>query len=447
MRPVFRNWLKTLEENGLMKRIRKPVNPVFELACIGKKLEPQFGAYFENVRGHDIPVVTGLTTTRDIMAMTLGMTYPNLKEKFNAALERPVPCEIVSGGKYAVKENICVGDEVDLTKLPAPTHHEKDSNPYLTGAMCIVRDPETGIRNACIHRHEVRDKNHLGALLLPRHTLQIFNKLEARGKDLEIALVIGVHPAILLASQATTPLGVDELEIASSLLDEPLQMIRCETVDLEVPVECEFVLEGKIVAGARAEEGPFGEYPKTYGPKAKRHLLEISAITHRNNPIYHTIIPSTMEHLLLGGISREATMMTLLRQASSNVKDVRLTTASGCRYHVVVQIDPEQEGEAKNAMFAALASSTEVKHVIAVNSDINIDDMQDVEWAMANRAQAGRDIFIITDAQGNRLDPSSRNGTSDKMGIDATIPVGGSMEKFEKIRIPGYDTVHVEEYL
>ena len=214
-----------------------------------------------------------------------------------------------------------------------------------------------------------------------------------------------------------------------------------------MPVESEIVIEGRILASRREDEGPFGEYPKTYGPKAKRHLIEITAITHREKPIYHTVIPATMEHLLLGGVSREATMMPLLAQASANVKDVRLTPGSGCRYHVVIQIDPKHEGEAKNAIFAALAGSTEVKHVIAVNSDINIDDMQDVEWAFANRVQAGRDIFIITDAMGNKLDPSSRNGTSDKMGIDATIPVGGNLERFEKISIPGFDDLRLEEYL
>ncbi len=447
MKPVLRTWLETMEKENLIKRIKKPVDPVFELARVGKKLEPQYGAYFENVTGHSIPVVTGLATSRQTMARSLNLTYPKLKEKFNAALNSPTPCEIVSGGKYAIKENIYTGDAVDLSKLPACTHHEKDSNPYLTAALCIVRDPDTGIRNVAIHRHEVRDKNHLGALLLPRHTNQIFEKLEARGQDLEIALVIGVHPALLLASQATTPLGVDEFEIAGSLLDEPLQMVKCETVDLEVPLECEIVLEGRILAKRREDEGPFGEYPKTYGPKAKRHLIEITAVTYRNNPVYHTVIPSTMEHLLLGGVSREATMMPLLAQASSNVKDVRLTPGSGCRYHVIIQMDPKHEGEAKNAMFAALSSSTEVKHVVAVNSDIDIEDMQDVEWAIANRVQAGRDIFIVTDAMGNKLDPSSRNGTSDKMGVDATIPVGANLERYEKIRIPGSEDVRLEDYL
>jgi 2,5-furandicarboxylate decarboxylase 1 len=271
--------------------------------------------------------------------------------------------------------------------------------------------------------------------------------MEARGQSLEVALVIGVHPSLLLSSQATTHLGVDEFEIAGSLLDEPLQLVKCETVNLEVPVESEFVIEGRLVANTREDEGPFGEYPKTYGPKAKRHLIEVTAITHRNNPVYHTIIPATMEHLILGGLSREATMLQIIQQATSNVTDVRLTRAGGCRYHVVIQLDQKHEGEAKNAIFAAFASSSEVKHVVVVNTDINIDDMQDVEWAISNRVQAGKDVFIVTGAMGNKLDPSSRNGVSDKMGIDATIPIGGDLERFEKIRIPNFDSLRLEDYL
>ena len=381
------------------------------------------------------------------MAASLGISYAQLTERFSEAIAAPTPCVVVKPDGPAVKERKFLGDEADLRKLPACVHHEKDNGPYITAALCIVRDPETGVGNVSIHRHEVRDEKHLGALLLPRHTRQIFDKLESQGRSLDVALCIGVHPALLLASQATTRLGVDELEIAGTLLGEPLETTPCETVDLNAPVECEIIIEGKLLAGRREEEGPFGEYPRTYGPRGKRHVVEVSAVTHRAEPVYHTIIPASMEHLLLGGVSREATMMQLLRQATPNVLDVRLTPAGGCRYHVVVQLDQKYEGEAKNAIFAALASSTEVKRVIVVNPDIDIDDMQDVEWAVANRTQAGKDVFIVTGAMGNRLDPSSRDGVSDKMGVDATIPLDKDPQRFEKMRIPGFEDIRLEDYL
>ena len=447
MKPILRDWLAELDRQGLLKHIRKQVSPINELAAVGKKLEPAYGALFENVEGGDIPVVTGLVTSRDSIAHSMGMTYPELMERFTHALNDPTPCKIVDGKGLAIKENILVGDQVDLGLLPACVHHEKDGGRYLTAALCVTKDPETGIRNVAIHRHEVRDRNHLGALLLPRHTNQLFAQAEAAGRPLEIALAIGVHPSLLLASQATTQLGVDEFEIGGTLLGEPVELTKCETVDIEVPVESEIILEGRILPNVREEEGPFGEYPRTYGPKAPRHVIEITAITYRNKPIYHTIIPATMEHLLLGAISREATMMQVIRQATPNVKNVHITPASGCRYHAVIQLDQKHDGEAKNAMFAAFASSTEIKHVVVVDPDIDIYDLQDVEWAIANRVQAAKDVFIISNAMGNKLDPSSRNGASDKMGIDATIPMTEDRERFQKIRIADFDKVDLKDYL
>lgn len=266
----------------MMKRISKEVDPIHELAGVGKKLEPQYGAFFEHVRGSKMPVVTGLTTSREAMAKSMHMSYEELLQRFNDALNDPTPCKVLDKdqGPFAIKENILVGDQVDLGILPACLHHEKDSARYLTAALCIAKDPETGIRNVCIHRHEIKDRNHLGALLLPRHTNQIFCKAEAMGKPLEIALAIGVHPSLLLSSQATTRLGVDEFEIGSTLLGEPIELVKCETVDLEVPVESEIIIEGKILPGVREDEGPFGEYPKTYasGWTMKRaHALKQSA--------------------------------------------------------------------------------------------------------------------------------------------------------------------------
>ena len=447
MKPVLRDWIREMDEKGMLRRISREVDPVSELAAVGKRLEPGSGAYFEKVRGSDIPVITGLATSRERMAASLGLSFEELLERFGQALEAPTPCILAPSEGHPVKERVLKGDQVDLGLLPACLHHEKDSARYLTAALCIVRDPRTGIRNVSIHRHEIRDRNHLGALLLPRHTSQIFSWMESHDEPLEAALVIGVHPALLLASQATTPLGVDELEIAGSLLQEPLELVRCETVDLEVPAESEIVLEGRFLPHVRQEEGPFGEYPKTYGMRGPRPVLEITAMTFRSRPIYHTIIPASMEHLLLGGIPREAVMRKVIAQVSPYVKGVHLTPAGGCRYHAVISLEQRYEGEAKNVMFAAFSSSTEVKHVVVVDPDIDIYDSQDVEWAIANRVQAARDVIIIPDAMGNRLDPSSRNGVSDKMGIDATVPMNGNRERFQKIRIAGFEAVDPEQYI
>lgn len=445
----LRSWLRTLENNGKLKTVSKEVDSRFEVAAIAKKLSPDYCVKFKSIKGHTVPVVSGLASTREDFAKSLGMTVPEMMARFHQALEKPLDCEIVSREKCAIKERIIKGDNIDLERiLPACVHHEKDAGKFLTAAMLITKDPETGVRNVAIHRHQLKGGNKLGALLLPRHTWSLYNKAETQGKPLEVALVIGCHPALLLSSQATTRLGVDEFEIAGALVGEPVKMVKCETVDLEVPVECEFVLEGRILPDVRELEGPFGEYPRTYGPESKKHVLEISCVTHRAQPIYHTIVPATTEHLLLGAIPREAVMTQLIRQAGPTVLAVNLTPAGGCRYHCVIQIDQRNPGEAKNAMFAAFTSSTEVKHVVVVDKDVDPFDPFDVEWAISTRCQAGRDVFIVKEAMGNKLDPSSDNGVSDKMGIDATIPWKTTdREHFSKMIIPGLETYDLKDYL
>ena len=445
---ALRNWLDLLQRDGILRTVSREVDPVYELSAVGKKLDGKAAVLFKQVKGYTMPVVTGLAWSRELFAKALGTDVAGMLQRFNRALDQPISCESVGRSGLALKENTLKGDGIDLARLlPAATHHEKDAGAFLTAAMLIAKDPETGEKNVAIHRHQILGANRLGALLLPRHTLHMFNKAEAKGQPLEVALVIGVHPLLLLASQATTRLGVNELEIAGALLGEPLRVTRCETVDLEVPVEAEFVLEGKLLPGAREAEGPFGEYPRCYGPECPKHVIEIQCITHRNNPIYHTIIPASLEHLLLGAIPREAVMMQLVRQAVPSARAVHLTPAGGCRYHAVISIDKKHEGQGRNAIFAAFTSSTEVKHVVVVDSDIDIFDSEDVEWAIATRCQAAEDVFIIKNAMGNKLDPSSRDGVSDKMGIDATVPLSEPRERFEKIAIPRFDAIDLKEYL
>ncbi len=260
---------------------------------------------------------------------------------------------------------------------------------------------------------------------------------EAAKKPLEVAISIGLDPILLLSSQAITPLGVDEYMIAGALYRKPLELVKCETVGLEVLAHAEIVLEGTILPDVREVEGPFGEYPKYYGAASPRPVLSVSVITRRKEPIYQAIVPATMEHMLLGAIPREGGMLQVIRSAVPNTVGVHLTPGGTCRYHTVVSIDKQNEGEPKNAMFAAFSSSQEIKRVMVVDKDVDIFDPVDVEWAIATRFQAASDTMIVERALGNKLDPSNNDGISDKMGIDATIPLGADPFRFERIRIPG----------
>lgn len=441
----LREWLGILREDGILATVSRPVSLVHELAAVAKKADGRYCLRFENVRGATMPVVAGIASSREMFARALGVPVDRLVETFSKAQSNPGNCIVVAKDTAPVKE--VIEPEVNLHKLPIPVHHEKDGGPYITAGVLVSRDPSTGIRNLSIHRLQVLDGNRLGILILPRHLSHFIRMAEAAKKPLEVAIAIGLDPILMLSSQAITPLGVDEYMIAAALYGKPLELASCETVDLEVPAHAEIVLEGTITPGVTAVEGPFGEYPKYYGAASPRPVVSISAITRRKDPIYQTIVPATMEHMLLGAIPREGGMLQVIRSAVPNAVGVHLTPGGTCRYHVVVSIDKQNEGEPKNVMFAAFSSSQEVKRVVVVDKDVDIFDPVDVEWAMATRFQAARDTMIVQGALGNKLDPSSNDGLSDKMGIDATFPLAADPFRFERIRIPDEDSVRLEDYI
>lgn len=441
----LREWMGYLRERGLLKEISREVDPRFELAAVGKKADTLFAPLFSRVKGYDMPVVTGLASTRELFAELLGVARDGLGEAFMAAQNNPRDCVLMDPADAPCRE--VVYERADLSRLPIPVHHEKDAGSYITAGVLIAKDPESGARNLSIHRLQVQGPDQLGILILPRHLMHFYRKTEALGKPLEVAVAIGLDPILLLASQAIVPLGFDEYTIASALYDQPLRLAPGHTVDIEVPAEAEIVLEGRLMPGERAVEGPFGEYPKYYGPASPKPFIKLTAMTTRRNPVFQTIVAASLEHLLLGAIPREAGMLQAVRHAVPTARAVHLTPGGTCRYHAVIGIDKVNEGEAKNAMFAAFASSQEVKRVVVVDGDVDIFDPLDVEWAMATRMQAARDVFIVPRACGNLLDPSSDEGVSDKMGIDATVPLAAEPFRFERIRIPGEGEIDLDDYL
>ncbi|WP_424765567.1 UbiD family decarboxylase [Paenibacillus sp. sgz302251] len=443
----FRSWLAHLERSNRLAIVERKVSLRYEAAAVAKKLDGSKAVYFKQVENYSIPVVSGICSTRDDFAEALDTDRSGIIPKFAGAAASPLPCKEVNNGEASVKENIVL-DDIDLMRmLPIPIHHEKDSGNYITAALFIVRDPVTRKQNVSIHRLQVSGKDKLGALLLPRHTFHLYKLAEEAGRPLECAIVIGVDPLTLLASQASTPFGVDELEIAGALHGEPLEVVRCETVDIDVPAHAEIVLEGKILPHVREPEGPFGEFPKYYGPRSDKEVVQITAITHRNDPIFHTIVPAGYEHLLLGGLPREASLFQTIRQTVPTVKAVHMSIGGTCRYHAVVSIKKRSEGEAKNAIIAALANSFDIKHVVVVDEEVDIFDMEEVEWAIATRFQADKDLVVVHGAQSSKLDPSTNDGLGAKMGFDCTVPLNSEPMRYLRVRIPGIEDIHLEDYV
>jgi 2,5-furandicarboxylate decarboxylase 1 len=337
---------------------------------------------------------------------------------------------------------------VDLLKLlPVPTHNEHDGGPYIAAGIMVVRNPKTGKQNVSIHRCQVTAPNRLGVLVLPRHMFTFHRMAEEAGQPLDAAIVVGVDPLTLLASQAIVPIDHDELEIAGALQGRPLPVVKCVTSDIRVPAEAEIVIEGRFLPNVRELEGPFGEFPQYYGERAPREVMEVVAVTHRKDPIFHTIVGGGLEHQLLGAIPKEATLLTHLRRNFSNVLDVHLSPGGVMRFHLYVKIKKTQEGQGKNVILGAFAGYFDLKHVVVVDDDVDIHNPTEVEWAVATRFQADRDLVVIPESQGSKLDPSNRDGVGAKMGLDATKPLKAPTMTFKRIRVPGEEAIDVADVL
>jgi 2,5-furandicarboxylate decarboxylase 1 len=443
----LRNWLSYLDERGLVKKTDRLIDREFEATAVIKKLDGEAAVMMSNIKGAKMPLVSGLLFTRELIAEAIDATPKTFLNKMLEAQAAPRPVRLLPNMEAPVKEVTVKGNDINLNHMfPIPVHHKLDGGPYITAGMLIARDPESGWVNMSVHRLQVHSDRRLGALILPRHLWYIFQQAEAQGRDLQIAIAIGVDPVVMLTSQTIASFGANELEVASALLPEPLEVTKCETSDLEVPAHCEILLEGRILAGVREPEGPFGEFPKYYGPRKPQPVIEIDVVSHRKDPIYHTILPATREHFLLGAVPREAVLEDRIRQSVPTVKGVNLTFGGTCRYHAVVSIKKRNEGEAKNAIFAAFASHADVKHVVVVDEDIDPFDMEAVEWAIATRFQADKDLIVVGGALGSKLDPSTDEGISAKMGLDATAPLSAPEGRFEPISIPGLDKINFEDY-
>lgn len=437
----LRGWLDHLQRKQRLTVIRPGVDLRFGVAAIANRLDGKSASLFPQPGGHSIAVVSGLLSDRQWMAEAMGVTSAEVLARYEAASLNPLPWREVSD---AACQQV-VHRQIDLNRLlPIPTHNEHDSGPYITAGLLITRNPRTGVQNVSIHRLQVNGPNRLGALLLPRHALAFFQEVEALGEDLEVAVVIGADPLTLLASQAIVPIDHDELEIAGALHGRPLPVSRCVTHQIRVPADAEIVIEGRLLARARELEGPFGEFPQYYGERAERHVIEVDAVTHRFKPIFHTIVGGGLEHLLLGGIPREASMLGYLRRSFPCVRDVHLSRGGVCRYHLYVQIDKRSEGEAKNVILGALGGHYDIKHVTVVDLDVDIHDPTEVEWAIATRFQADRDLVLIHESQGSKLDPSTRDGVGSKMGFDATVPLSAPTMRFQRIQVPGQQEIELE---
>ncbi len=423
------------------------VDPKYELGAVLSYFDNEKPVMFNNVKGYNMPVLGGIYGNRDIYYKLMGVNTENRLNHFMNAIANPKPYKVVNNGP--VKENI-INHNINIERmLPIPKSNGKDSSSFITAGMMIVKDPETGQNHMAVRRFQVNGPNEVNALISPASPLlnKHFAQYEKTGKPLECAIVLGYDAEFLLASQISSKkYGLDKYEVDSALRGEPLELVKCNSVDLEVPAYAEIVLEGTLVPNKREIEGPFGELMGYYGEVAPHPVFKIKTIMHRNNPIYQHAYPSREEHLA-NGLIREAELYAALSNIV-DVNDVNVTVAGGCRFHSIISIDKKKEGEPRSAILSALGCHSDLKHVLIVDNDVDIYDYKDIEFALASRVQASEDIVIIPRALGSGLEASHVvRGVTDKMGIDATMPLGEGREKFERAEIPGYDNIDITKYI
>jgi UbiD family decarboxylase len=441
----FRGFISYLEKIGELVRIDKEVDPKFEVAAyIRRSCDVEGPAFlFERVRGYPgWKYVAAIYSTRKRVTLSLGCKEESeILWKFREGVLNPIQPKVM--GEGACKEIVIKGDEVDLRKIPIAWHSERDAGYYITSAVEIAKDLDTGVRLLGIHRLQVKGKDKLGFWGPAEKRIgRAFLKAEERGKPLDIAIVIGNDPVVDLASQAKVPHDVDKLAIAGGLKGTPIELVPCETIDVEVPRNAEIVIEGQLLPNIREEEGPFGELTGCYSGTTSSPIIKVTAVTMRRDPIMHTVLagvpPSEDNNMVI-----PAMLESIYRVASLACPEIKAVNVSGNSYYtVLISIKKRHEGEPYNIMSSVLGSIYQTKYCFVFDDDINIFDPRDVEWAFQTRMQPDKDIHIFPVMVGAPLDPSAPlQRHASKMGVDCTIPLEADRSKFEKIRIPGVEKV------
>ena len=426
----LREFLDNLEEAGELHTVAAQVDPKHELGAICKIFNEQPNnpaLLFENVKGSTIPIVGQLLASDRRVALALGLSQKNAFEETVRRATTPIPTRLVASGPC--QEVVMEGSEVDVTKLPLCTNNPRDGGPYITAGHVIIKDPEYG-NNLAIYRMMLVSKNEVTIRFTPGHDGYDFIKnAEKRGqKNFEVAVCVGVPPAVYVASQFEPRAGVFELEIAGGLAGEPVDVVKCRTIDLEVPALAEIVLEGELKIPAKTgDEGPFGEFcGYTTAQVPNERIMTIKAVTHRKNPVYHNIWlgKPPHEHLYVDALTYAVAAYQELKPAYPALKKA-YAPPWGVSIVLILQLEKRlmRPGIVNNILASSLYTrSGKWKHVIVVDEDINIEDPNEVLWALTTRFQPATDMFVIPRSITSSLEPSAgADGLTSKLMLDLTI--------------------------
>ncbi len=425
----LRDYLQKLEASGRLIRVTAPISKTYEVAGVLKKLEPS-PVLFENVKESSFGVMGNLFCSKAAFADFFNIPVAQIIPTLAQAIENHCPPEEV---QYAACQEV-IDLQPNLDELPILRHCEQDGGNYISAGVFAAQHPQHG-QNLDFHRCMQFSETEMAVRVVhSRHFDAYLNDLKA----IDVAICIGNPPNILAAAATSVALGVNELEIANAL--EPFQVVRAKTVDVLVPAEAEFILEGTVYLDRRHAEGPFVDLTETYDVVRQEPVMEIKAITHRQDAIWHALLPGALEHKLLMGMPREPTIFKKVNEVVRCL-DVNVNPG-GCSWlHAIIQIDKQHEDDGQKAIQATFAGHSSCKHVFIVDRDIDIYNPLEVEWAMATRFQGDRDLLIKAKEQGSSLDPSSEPGShqTTKMGFDLTKPLAAHGKSFDKAPFPNVD--------
>ena len=425
----FRTYIERLKKENRIKHVTSLISKDFECAAVLKALEPQ-PVLFTNVAESQHAVVGNLFCSKQAFADYFKVSVSKIIPLLTDAISNPRPCDqIVSPPCQEV-----IIDDPDLDLLPILRHFENDGGPYVTAGIVIANHPEYG-ENMDFHRCMQISKNQIAMRVVRgRHFHTYLDELG----QIDIALCIGNAPNVLAAAAISVNLEDNELEIANAL--EPLPVAKARSVDLTIPAHTEIVIEGTVYRDRTHSEGPFVDLTETQDIIRQEPVFKVRCITHRENPIWQALLPGSLEHRLLMGMPREP---TIFRAVNNIVRclDVNINSG-GCSWlHAIVKIDKQADDDGMKAIEAAFAGHTSCKHVFIVDSDIDIYDPIEVEWAMATRFQGHRDLVIKDQEPGSSLDPSAEPETklTTKMGFDLTAPLGVQRDAYTRVAYPSID--------
>jgi len=427
---ILEEYIKDLQQNGNITTITKRISKSLEIAGVLKSLEPQ-PVLFENVKESEFRVTGNLFCNKRQIADYFGITTEEIIPTLTRAIEKrsepdqtdKVPCQEV------------IENQVDLDKLPILIHNKVDGGPYISSGVVVAADPEFG-QNLDFHRAMQISKNKMVVRVVRGRD---FHKFLERNGEVDVAFCIGNTPEVLIAAATSVETGINELEIANAL--RKISVTRAKTVDLMIPADSEFVLEGRIILDDKHDEGPFIDLTETVDVIRQEPIFEVKKITHRKTAIWQGLLPGRDEHKILMGMPREPTVFRKIKERGIEVLDVNITPGGASWLHVAIKIKKKNDDDGIQALEGAFSGHKSAKHIWVYDDDIDIYSDEEREWAMATRFQADVDLLIKDQEPGSSLDPSAEPGTkmTTKCGFDCTKTLDTKGKSFDKAKFPEVD--------